>query len=178
METIARISRVARVFHALWGILLVALPVLTVAYWVSLNHVQWMFDPPPGLDAAHRPLPGSALWGGFAASLLPLAVVTYGLVQLRRLFGLYRRGRIFTSDNVRCLKGFGVALILWPVVTPIYDALVSVALTFSNPPGQRLLAVGLQGTDVGLALIGGVLVVMSWVMREGCRLADDQAQIV
>lgn len=105
-------------------------------------------------------------------------IVLFGLWRLRRLFELYSVGQIFTVENARCLSSFAWALVVFAATRPLFGAVLSVVLTWRNAPGQRELAISLGSNEVGVAFVGALLLIIAWVMREGCRLAEENAQIV
>ena len=107
-----------------------------------------------------------------------LAHIRRASTAMRALFGLYREGQIFTPKNCACLRHLGYAMLAWLPLGMVFDAMLSVAVTMNNPPGQRYLAVGLHTMDVVVFLIGAVFVVLAWVMGEGARLAEEQARFV
>ena len=67
---------------------------------------------------------------------------------------------------------------LYAASSPIIGGLLSVVLTMGNPPGERALVLSFSSNELALLFLGGCLLVISWVMAESSRLADDNAQIV
>ena len=115
---------------------------------------------------------------GFIVSLLPNAVIIYGIVKLRRLFSLYEKGMIFSKDNVGCFRGMGWALIVLVVAGTVSSTLLSVVLTFANPPGQRMFTVGIGSGDFTTLVLGLAVLLVSWAMDEGRRIAEEQEQFI
>ena len=64
------------------------------------------------------------------------------------------------------------------ILGPITSAVLSVALTYNNPPGNRQLAISLSLDNYVAVIVGGVLLAVAWVMVEATRIADDHAAIV
>lgn len=115
---------------------------------------------------------------GFLVSMIAASVVLYGLAQLRHLFRHYQRGHIFTEYALIRLRKFAWSLLLVGLLRPLTGAALSVLLSINNPPGQRTLALTVGSNDIALLFISGVFIVIAWIMAEGVRLADENAQII
>lgn len=176
-DQLSRIRRASAIMRALANLLIVLVPVACIVYWASFNSINW---PPPNVltGLVHKPYGSRTLLAGFLASTLPCGLLVYAIYQLRQLFGLYRDGEIFTSKNCACLLHLGYAMLAWLPVGMSFDAIVSLAVTLGNPPGQHYLAIGVHTMDIVVFLMGAVFVVLAWVMREGARIAEEQAQFV
>ena len=123
-------------------------------------------------------LPVWSLLLGYVITLMQMGIVIYGLAWLRRLFGLYAEGLIFEHENVACLRRVSLAVIAWAPAKTVFNALIGIAVTLPNPPGQRLLTLGVDSDQV-LALFGGfALLTISWVMEEGRKVTAEQSLIV
>jgi hypothetical protein len=75
---------------------------------------------------------------------------------------------------VQCYRRLGYILIAEAIANPIHGALLSIALTLHNLPGQRMLSIGLSSRDLTGAIMGGIVLVISWVMDEGRKLEEEQ----
>jgi hypothetical protein len=58
------------------------------------------------------------------------------------------------------------------------QTLTALALTWANPPGQRMLWLGLSSQHYVALLIGLVLLAVSTVLLEAARVADENAEFV
>ena len=47
-------------------------------------------------------------------------------------------------------------------------------LTLNNPPGKRVVAVGLYSADFSGIFVGIVILVITWVMDEARKIKEDQ----
>lgn len=115
---------------------------------------------------------------GFLAALIPVGLKMAAFWYLIRLFGLYERGEIFTRANVGCIRRIGWVLLIGQIVAPLDRALTGVILTLNNPPGARMLRLGLDGNDVSTAVIAGVIILASWIMDLGRELQEENALTV
>ena len=182
MDNLARVRRVSRVLTGLSVFFLVAIPIGLGALWATFD--LWV---PRGLTVLGMklpetplpsPMPVVSLALGFVISMIPGGLTMFALWNLRALFRLYARARLFTGENARRLQRFALAVLLLGALNPVCGAMISVALTFTNPPGQRVLSVTLDGSDMTTVFVGCVFLVIAWIMEEGRQLADEQAQIV
>lgn len=110
--------------------------------------------------------------------MLTAAAGLLALLQLWLLVGRYARGDVFSAASVRTFARFAHALLLYWLALVLGRALVVVALTWDNPPGQRVLIVGLGSDDFVLLLFGAVLAAVAQVMRQAARMAEDVAGFV
>ncbi len=173
-----RIRRVSRAMMHLCSASFVLIPAVLALAWANFDLILRNAPGVAGLPVRNGGPGGLSLVLGFAISLAASGIILFGLWRLRRLFELYSHGRIFTAENAYCLRSFAWALVIFAVTKPLFGAALSVALTFRNPPGERALAISLGSNEFGVAFVGVLLLVIAWIMREGCRLAEENAQIV
>jgi hypothetical protein len=69
-------------------------------------------------------------------------------------------------------------MLVGQVVNIIYEALISFALTFHNPAGHRVVVAGFDNLDVYNILTATMIIVISWIMAEGCRLQEENQYTV
>ena len=178
MSDLARIRRLSRKMEYFTSILLLATPLLLAFIWLYLDSwIPMLADLTPEAIRLEALTPWTRLLG-FLISMIPAAVMMYGLLQMRALFKQYQRGQIFTGQALLRLRKFAWTLLLSSALKPLIGAVLSVLLSLSNPPGQRMLVLTLSSNDIAMLFISGVFIVIAWIMAEGVRLADDNAQIV
>lgn len=169
-----RIQRLCRYFQYLFFGWLVAIPIVHVCIWIWFNRLPSAM-PQEISGMIQRPIAPSilAIAGivSFALSALQMAMVW----MLIRLFRLYRNGKFFLAENVSCLWNISKLLLAQAIATPVVKASLSMILSFANPPGQRMLNIGLDFSDISTAITGGIVFVIAYVMEEGRKLQDEQA---
>lgn len=174
-----RIQRVSSIFHALMTLLLPGLPLLMGLGWALVPDASTGAGLGIFMEISEgEPLTPLNRATGFIASLVPLSLILYGIWHLRGLFALYASGEILGTANAARLRALAITLILWLPVQFIGDALVSLAVSIDNPPGERFVALSLSSHDFAISLIGAIALVISWVMVEAARAAEDSASIV
>ena len=74
--------------------------------------------------------------------------------------------KVFSEENIFCYKRLGKLLFLLACVNFICEGLMSAALTFQNPTGERVLSLSLGMPQIFPILIGLVIIGVSYVMEE------------
>lgn len=178
-QRLGRLARVVQSLSVLAGLVLAAWPALLLVAPDSLMAVG--AGQAPGVDMRHL------LRGDFTfatrvrvalASLLPCGLGLAVLWQLWRLFGEYRRGAVFSTRALACLRRFAALLVALALSSPVTQALISVAISLDNPPGQRQLVIQLSSNDYALVLGALVFVAIARVMTEAARVAEENEGFV
>lgn len=178
MSNLNRIRRAGRVMSGLCSAIIVALPLGLAFIWTNLEALGPEMIGLSVPEVRFETLTTGTLVLGFVVSMIPALVLIYGLIQLRRLFGLYGQGLIFSQRHAIYLRRFALASILSVAVQVVASSLVSVLLTINNPPGSRYLTISITSDQLGTVFLGSVLLVIAWIMVEGSKIAEDNAQIV
>lgn len=176
--TIGKIQRVSRIMSGMCLVGIVGLPLSLGFGWSYPEIVGSPIPGAAGLWGVTGDLPVVTRLGGFLVSMIPAGVLIYGLARLRQMFRLYGRGSIFTADAARCLRQFSVTVMLQAILSPLATAAHSVIVTRHNPPGEKMLTLSLGNQEFTALLLGGLLLVIAWVMGEGAKLAAENRQFV
>ncbi len=115
---------------------------------------------------------------GFIVTFIPAGIMMYGAHQMVKLFRNYEQGNIFVYNNVTRYRKLGYTLFAWVFAGFVYDALISLALTFQNQPGHRLISLSMNAPDIAALIAGGVIILIAWVMKEAYRLSKDQSLVI
>jgi hypothetical protein len=186
-----RIQRTSLFFRVLFQVVLVVLPVSFVYAWVAwanslepiymMNGVihfsfvpqAYMATAEHGSHILHALSPTEKLLVG-CVNAVPMAVVLYIFYSLVKLFKLYEYGEIFSMANVRYIRNIGYALLVGQLIEPFYQAAVGFILTIHNPPGNGFVAITLDQNNIETILIALMVILISWIMTEGCKLREEQ----
>lgn len=176
----SRIQKTSRMLYLLYSALLFIIPLAVAFYWIAFNGSDLPLPRVVERLDLHSsvPYPASTLLLGFLVTLIPASVLMFGALQLRKLFRLYSTGEFFSRANSNCLRNLSIALLAWSPARMLFDALISVLLTSSNPAGQRFVTVSLEEIELTALLLGLNFLVVAWVMGEACKLQEDHARIV
>ena len=182
METPAvKIRKISRFFRWLFTAIFIALPVIHGLLWFfapipkfDFMHLGFVMDLiPKGVQVMTALSPLTRLYA-FLVDLIPLIILEFLFYSLIRLFKLYEQGDIFSTRNVVCIKNIGASLLIFQIIQVICNGLLSMVLTWNNPPGFRVITVTLSGLNVSMMLMALLIILISWVMMEGCRLRNEQ----
>lgn len=176
-----KIKKISRSFRWLFTAIFMALPVIHGLLWFYAPIPKYDFMQlgfvvdliPKGIHLLTPLSPLTRLYS-FLVDLVPLIILEFLFYSLIRLFKLYERGEIFSALNVVCIKNIGVSLLVLQIVQVICNGLLSMILTWNNPPGFKVITVTLSGFNVGMMLMALLIILVSWVMMEGCRLRNEQ----
>lgn len=181
-----KIKRVSAVLKWIATAFIFLFPILNVAEWIMgglpdlLGLKISMIPKIPVPSALSTDFPASlenssstAKFLCFLVSLIPVGFASLTFFWLRSLFHHFQKMEIFTADSVRCISNVGWTLLIAQICTPFTEALMTLVLTFSNPPGHRLIAISLGPIGLGFVAIAIVILLISWVMEEGRRLKEE-----
>ena len=157
--------------------IMVVIPVSHILIWTNFEKAQ-------SLGFYHRTsymdgylLTSNLVTGFFISGFLAL-VAFMAVRALRKFFIQTSIGDIFAVKSAEALSRFAKLLIFYTIVSIPIETLLSIAMSFNNPVGERLLAVSLQTYDVTLIFLSFVIFAISWVMKESVLIAEENAQIV
>lgn len=105
--------------------------------------------------------------------MLPLLFVFLICNRLANLFALYEKGQLFELTNVSLIRQIGFLMILSEVFQPVYQTLMTFAMTYSNPVGQRFIALSFGSTNIESLLTGLIIVIASWIVHEASQLYNE-----
>jgi Protein of unknown function (DUF2975) len=109
--------------------------------------------------------------------------------KLARLFRLYERGLIFTSETIQCIKILGILCVagwLLGLVTCLLGSLRPSGITsesvftITRGASTHTFHTGFfsfdfgTGIDFGLLSAGIVIVLVAWIMDEGRKIREEQ----
>ncbi|MGQ3887678.1 DUF2975 domain-containing protein [Legionella sp. CNM-1927-20] len=104
---------------------------------------------------------------------LPLSIKVMICYKLAKLFQLYAEGILFEQINIRLIKRISMYMIVGQAVQLIYQPLITAALTFANPPGQRIASVTLGSANLSTLITAMIILVASWIIKEANQLKLD-----
>ena len=116
--------------------------------------------------------------GAIVLSSVPLLALSMGLWHLRMLFKLYANGEHFTVGAARHLETTGRAVVMWVILSLICTPLLGVWMTMLNPPGGRLLVIGLTSSDFVALFLAACVIVIARILRRASRIHAENQQFV
>ena len=121
--------------------------------------------------------PGGRVAAGFVISI-PVAVMIYGLLAVRRMFAEFSRGEVLTARAARHLQVFAATVLAQAPLGPLTSSGLALALSLSDPVGTPQLMIAFSTNDYFALIVGGVLFATVTIMREATRLAEENARFV
>lgn len=177
-----KIQRVSFILRIIFQIAFVLWPIMIISYWVFSQYLIPNFTHlisliPANLEILH-PITATDIFWGITIGILPTTIVMTILYFLIKLFKSYEQGKIFTLQNVKYLKNIGITMLISQIVSFIYDGAISFALTYHNPPGHKIASITFGNYDAYNIVTAIMVIVISWVMAEGCKLQDENQYTV
>lgn len=109
----------------------------------------------------------------FSIQLLPLSITLLICHKLARLFHLYEKGVLFEIENITIIRQISVFMIVGELLQLIYQPLITAALSFNNPAGQRFVSITLGSTNASTLITAFVILIASWIVKEAHQLKND-----
>ena len=182
MKTRSKLTEISSRLYLVFLMFLVLIPAGTAAFWIFYNVIpQTLVSASTGLPGdfpVPQTLDGFQRFLGFLIFLLPLSAEMFAIVTIMRLLKLYREGIIFSATHVLLFKRLGQALICYGIAGIFQTTGLGLVMTMNNPPGQRMLTLGMWSDDISLFVVAAVVLMLSWVMDEGRKQAEEQALTV
>jgi hypothetical protein len=160
------------------GLMILMFPGVMVLVFFIPDWTHNLVLAPPGNAWGNLTLTPGRVAAAAGIIAIPVGVLLFGLWQARALFANFAKGRVFTLASARHLRDFAACVLAQAILGPLSSAAVFLALTFSNPPGNRQFAIPLSLDNYVALIVGGVLLAVAWVMVEATRIADEHASFV
>lgn len=176
-----KLQKVSRRFKQLFQFLFYSTPIFYGAYWYYVDCLPRSIvfhNLPLGLRTHPIHFDWFSQSFAFFASILPASILMFTFYNLVALFRHYEQGQIFHEENVRCYRRLGYALFAWVIGGLIYSAFISFVLTINNGLGQRVIAVDIGTKDITTLIVGGIIILIAWVMEEAHRLSEENAHTI
>jgi hypothetical protein len=107
--------------------------------------------------------------------LVGVAPFLLALYTLKKLFGAYEKGYIFTCKNAKRYGYLGfICFFDALLMQPLTEVLTSFGTSLTQEPGHRYITVGFRNTNIEAVFFGIMLMIISWVMLEATKMHDDQ----
>lgn len=152
--------------------------VVPVGLWVDPEWARSLGTAMAGLDCERVTVEARTQVIGAAVSVLPAALGVALCVALWQLFGEYAAGRALTAPAQRLLQRLAWLLLAIALLRPLLRAGYSTVMTLANPPGQRLVVLGVSSDDYLMAIVALALLAIATVMRQAVRAAEENRDFV
>lgn len=113
-----------------------------------------------------------------AVAMAPIVLLVAMLIELGRLFRLFADNRVFDLTVPRRLGRVGWLAFSGCAATVLCKTLVTLLMTSANPPGHRILSIGVDSQALAGLMFGFLFLVFSLVMQEALGLAEENRSFV
>jgi len=179
VENIGRIKKISSRLRLACSAIFYLLPLTVIFYWAFYNRL------PDGFQSRLVERYSNGLLLPFytqlmciAVEIIPVTIIMLSTKYLSGLFLLYEKSIFFSEENVTYIRKLGNITVLWSFMDVLQQTLFVLAITINNPPGQRLLVIGIEPSQISLLLIGYIIVLFARVMDEARAMNDEQQFIV
>jgi len=117
-------------------------------------------------------------WVQLLTASLASALLLGGLYRLCRLMRLFEAGEFFSVATARHLRGFALSLIGVVAVNTLVPPLLMLGLRLAGRADVQAISLQLDASDLWTLLIGALFFLVTSLMVEARRLAEDAAQII
>ncbi|WP_171004743.1 DUF2975 domain-containing protein [Bathymodiolus heckerae thiotrophic gill symbiont] len=161
-------------------ILALMLFVINTLLWFDAEFARQVASFYSGIDSSLFTLTTSNKLIVWFISSLQISTLSFALFVVAGIFQDFAQGRWFTQRFSNQLKWVGISLLVFLLLSPVVQMLTSLALTYTNPAGERLIAFSF-GVDIkGLIILflGILLILIAKVMTKATKISDENKQII
>jgi Protein of unknown function (DUF2975) len=113
-----------------------------------------------------------------AVAALPVVMLLAALLLVWRFFSFVKHGQLYSLAAQQSLKWLGRAAIGCAVTGMLTRTVIGILLSSANPPGQKMLVIGISSGEVASVVIGLLVFVFANVVREAAAIAHENASFV
>ncbi|WP_298611466.1 hypothetical protein [uncultured Thiothrix sp.] len=119
-----------------------------------------------------------ALVLGWLISTFQLGILTVGFWSMAAVFQLFAQDDYLHPNIGKQVQCFGKSLVLFGTLSPFMRTLLALVITLDNPEGQQILMVRLVTNDFVIILVGILLIMLGYALKQAAVIAEDNRQIV
>jgi Protein of unknown function (DUF2975) len=171
-------SRMSRWLAPFAKILAAFLVCITAIYWLMPESAEYTARRMATLPSGQISLSLNIRLLGLLLSSIQVLLLVYALLAVSKVFRAFANNEWFVPQIGEHLHKFGWALALYGATSPLVRTLMALLITWNNPPGQQMLLINFSGDDFVIALVGVLILLLGYAMREAARIADENDQII
>lgn len=153
---------------------------LSVQGSLSQGHFYWGFLP----QALYRSgmtmsaLPASTKIMMLGVATIEVALTTFLLFMLFRVFSCYEQCEIFSERTIGYYKWIAATLLCSELLHPFIDVAMTYLATLHNPPGHRFITISFSNANAFTIFLSACALVVSWIMSEAHKLQVESTLTV
>ena len=178
-HTLDRLKRLSRILYgfsiALITVLAVAGAVLTAMTIADVGVLTRAFP-----DVVRDPATVSmtARIVSLALGWIAIGLMIHALRCLMRMFSLTGQGRILSHEAASWMRRAGITLFVLAIYATVSRTLTILLLSMGNPPGERQLAIGIEGTQFFSIFLAGVFLLVAHALVLGSEIEQENKSFI
>jgi len=182
-----RLTRIRRVSGIMkWVVTVVLAVILFFGVIITISIAlpnEFMIAADDTLDVADvernlREVPQLQRVGIAALAAIAFTLLMIAGWNIRQVFNRFQQMEFFSPKTLANVIAFGTWLIAFAVFDLISDPLGSFILTLDLPPGERQVDITLDGGEIFFLVLGALMLLFGWILREAALIADENRQFV
>lgn len=185
-----KIQKTSRYIGHLLNIMLMLIPIFILAQWfllsfndpnnfgivnTILSYAKGIQTPSGYVSLQNITWTPSSLLIGVISDFIQIIPFTIGICILKKIFKAYQAGNIFTLTNAIAYKKLGFLFLADAfIASPLGESLMLLATTLNNGVGHRILSIGFGTPNLSQIFYGTIVIMVSWVMQEACKINAEQ----
>ncbi len=113
-----------------------------------------------------------------AIYFLPTMVLIYALWRLSKMFRLYRDGEYFCSEGANHLYVFALLFCLMHILGTPLLGVADYVLTLGNDLKPYGMPLRINGDEILLLMLYATFLIVSWILREAIKIAEENKEFV
>lgn len=183
MSNAAMIRRISvPLQYACYGVILVWLVgtlYFSTMVWVAPDQIAYLFgDHAPLVVRIGQATALTAIPAWLMFMITPAALYIYGYWHLSQVFRSYGKQVYFSNTNASHLFRFALAGFAAFIATTPLQGLAEATLTLGTTDRAQGMPLVVNGDEVFELIAWGAFLTVSWVMREGTRIAHENAEFI
>ena len=131
-----------------------------------------------GVPGTYYPPSNSVIYLSEFVAVVPVAIFVATLLNARKMFGLIGSGQFLSLHCQNILRRLGFLALAGSITSIICHSLLVLLITSANPPGQKMLVVGIDSGQIS-SLIGALLLfTFSLLVKDAAAIADENKQFI
>jgi len=100
------------------------------------------------------------------------------LWTLRMLCARFQNTDFFSANTLKRMVMAGIWLISYAIFDVASDPVGALIATMDYPEAQRIVDVSVDGDEISCMILGALMLLLGWIMREAALLAEENRQII
>jgi hypothetical protein len=110
---------------------------------------------------------------GFLFEGISIAILVIGFWLFIQLMAQFKKGSIFSIGVSELLSKLAKVIFWFALYVPVQRTILTLIMTFQNPPGQRFFMVSITVSDVFIFAVSYFFVLLTSLMHESSKLQED-----